>query len=263
MRRMFKRILVMLPMVCLATSMASAAESPFIGEWKLDASKSRLPDEMKIQNKGANKYAFDFGGETETIVVDGSEQPGGYGGTVLSVKPVEPGSWIVERKKDGRLLLKATWKLSNDGSTLTDYFRAFAPDGSPGLSMDYVYQRAGGGSGFEGDWQSIKETMNSPYSMEVKEFQGDGLSFVVPSQRTTKNVKFDGKDYPNEGAGATKGASSSIRKVDESNLMMTDKYDGKVVATKEIRLSPDKKNLTMTVHIAGSDKPNVFVFERK
>jgi len=254
---------VMLAVIFLATSMAWAAKSPFIGEWKLDASKSRMPDEMKIENKGNNTYAFDFGGGAETIVVDGSDQPGGYGGTVLSVKPEAADSWIVERKKDGRLLLKATWKLSSDGSMLADNFRQLASDGSTSLSVDYVYQRAGGGSGFEGDWQSIKETMNTPYFMEVKEFQGDGLSFIVPSLRTTKNVKFDGKDYPNEGAGAGRGASSSIRKVDEHNLAMTDKYDGNVVATKELRLSSDGKNLTMTVHIPGGDKPNVFVFERK
>lgn len=69
---MFKRILEILPAVCLATSMAWAAESPFIGEWKLDPSKTRMPDEMKVQSKGGNKYAFDFGGGAETIVVDGA-----------------------------------------------------------------------------------------------------------------------------------------------------------------------------------------------
>ncbi len=77
----FKRILEILPAVCLATGMTWAAESPFIGEWKLDPSKSRMPDEMKVQSKGGNKYAFDFGGGAETIVVDGSDQPG-YGGTL-------------------------------------------------------------------------------------------------------------------------------------------------------------------------------------
>ena len=35
---MFKRILKILPAVCLATGMAWAADSPFIGEWKLDLS---------------------------------------------------------------------------------------------------------------------------------------------------------------------------------------------------------------------------------
>jgi hypothetical protein len=258
----FKRILEILPTVCLATGMAWAAKSPFIGEWKLDPSKSRIPDEMKVQSKGGNTYAFDFGGGAETIVVDGSDQPGGYGGTLLSVKAEAPDTWIVERKKDGRLLLKATWKLSKDGSTLTDYFREFESDGST-LSMDYVYQRTGEGSGFAADWQSIKETMNSPFLIQVKEFQGDGLSFITPSENKTKNLKFDGKDYPNEGPNAGRGASSSIRRVDEGTLVITDKADGKVTDTEDIGLSADLKTLTITVHFPGRDKPIVMVFERK
>ena len=111
---MFNRILEILPAVCLATSMAWATESPFIGEWKLDPSKTRMPDEMKVQSQGANKYAFDFGGGAEMIVVDGSDQPG-QGGTLLSVKAEAPDTWIVERKQGGRSLLKATWKLSKEG----------------------------------------------------------------------------------------------------------------------------------------------------
>jgi hypothetical protein len=151
----FKRILAILPAVCLATGMAWGAESPFIGEWKFDSSKSRMPDEMKVHSKGDNKYAFDFGGGPETIVVDGSDQPGN-GGTLLSVMAEAPDSWIVERKKGSRLLLKATWKLSKDGSTLTDYYREFESDGST-LSMDYVYQRVGGGSGFAADWRASRK----------------------------------------------------------------------------------------------------------
>jgi len=260
--RVFKRIAKILPAVCLTTGVVWAAESPFIGEWKLDPSKTRMPDEMKVQSEGGNKYAFDFGGGAETIVVDGSDQPGGYGGTLLSVKAEAPDTWIVERKKDGRLLLKATWKLSKDGSTLTDYFREFVSDSST-FSMDCVYQRTGGGSGFAADWQSIKETMNSPFPIQVKAYQGDGLSFITPLENKTKNVKFDGKDYPDEGPGAGRGASSSVRRVDERTLVITDKADGKVTDTEAVGLSADLKTLTLTVHIAGRDKPNVMVFERK
>jgi hypothetical protein len=256
----FKRILEILPAVCLATSMAWAAENSFIGEWKLDPSKTRMPDEMKVQSQGANKYAFDFGGGAETIVVDGRNQQGCCG-TLLSVKPEAADTWIVERKKDGRLLLRATWKLSKDGSTLTDYYREFESDGST-HSMDYVYQRTGGGSGFAADWQSIKETMNSPYSIEVKEFDGDGLSFITPEHRTI-NVKSDGKDYPNEGSTALPGDSSSIRRVDERTLVVTNKANGKVMETDEIGLSADLKTLTITKHIPARDKPIVMVFERK
>ena len=257
---MFKRALKILPAVCLAASTAWAAQSPFTGEWKLDPSKSRLPDEMKIQSVGGGKYAFDFGGTVETIAVDGSDQPG-FGGTLLAVKPAAPDTWIVERKKDGRLLLNATWKLSQDGRTLTDNFRGFEADGAT-LSMDYLYERVGGGSGFAGDWQSIKETMNTPFSIQVKEFEGDGLSFITPSQHKTRNVKFDGKDYPNAGPNAGR-ASSSIERVDERTLVITDKADGKVTDTQQVGLSADLKTLTITVRVPGGAKPTVLVFDRQ
>jgi hypothetical protein len=97
--------------------------------------------------------------------------------------------------------------------------------------MDYVYRRTDGASGFAADWQSIKETMNSPFLIQVKELQGDGLSFVIPSQNKTRNVKFDGKEYPDEGPNARRGASSSIRQVDNRTLVITDKTDGKVTDT--------------------------------
>jgi hypothetical protein len=261
---LFKRSLKTLLALCLATTAAWAAQSPFIGEWKLDSSRSRMPDEMKVENKGGNKYEFNFGGGAETIVADGTDQQALYG-TLLSAKAEAPDTWIVARKKDGRLLLRATWKLSADGSTLTDYYREFQPDGSTvSVSMDYVYKRTGtGGSGFAADWQSFKETINTPYTIEVKQFQGDGLSFTNTFQHITRNVKFDGKDYPHEGPNASSGATSSIQQRDAHTLVLTDKSKGKVTDTQEISLSADRKTLMITVLAPGSGKPTVTVFERK
>jgi hypothetical protein len=261
--RGFKRIVTILAAVCMATGLAWATQNPFIGEWKLDPSKTSMPDQMKVENNGGNKYTFDFGGGPETIVVDGSDQPGGYGGTMLSVKAEAADTWIVERKKDSRLLLKATWKLSKDGTTIKDYFRQFGSDGSTVFSMDYVYQRIGGGLGIAGDWQSIKETMNSPFPLEVKEFQGDGLSIITVLEKKTQDVKFDGKDYPNEGAGGGQRASSSAQRVDERTFVITEKVSGKITDTERVELSADLKTLTITKHVPGSEKPNVMVFERK
>jgi hypothetical protein len=256
------RIVLCLPTFCLATSIAWAAESPFIGQWNLDPAKTRMPDEMKVENKGGNKYAFDFGGIVETIMLDGTDQAACCG-TQLSVKPESADTWIVERKKDGHLLLRATWKLSKDESTLTDYYREFESNGET-HSMDYVYQRTGNsGSGFAADWQSIKETMNSPYSIEVKAFDGDGLSFITASEHRTENVKLDGKDYPNEGPNGNSGVTSSMQRSDERNLVMTNKAKGKVIETDDIALSADANTLTITKHIPGHDKPIVMVFNRK
>ena len=242
---------------------ASAARSPFIGEWKLNASMTRLPDEMKVESKGGNTYSFDFGGGAETIVVDGTGQPG-QGGTILSVKADAPDAWTVERRKDDRLLLRGTWKLSEDGRTLTDFFRQFQPDGST-FSVDYVYQRSGEGSGFAADWKSIQETMNSPYTLQVKAYGSDGLSFIfdTPFGQKTRNMKPDGKAYPADGSNANSGSSVSSRRIDAHTLEMTNKAGGTVTDTREIQLSPDGKTLTMTIHAAGQNKPNVLVFDRK
>jgi hypothetical protein len=220
-----------------------------------------MPDEMKVESKGGNTYSFDFGGGAETIVADGTDQPGNRG-TMLSAKADGPDTWIVERKKDGKLLLRATWKLSSDASTLTDFYREFAPDGST-VSMDYVYQRSGAGSGFAADWKSIKETMNSPYVLQVKAYQDDGLSLIFVTQQNTKNLKLDGKDYPPEGPNPTPGSSFSSRRVDEHTLEMTNKAGGKVIATREIKISPDGKTLTMTVNAPGRSQPDVRVFDRE
>jgi hypothetical protein len=253
-----KRALKLLVFASMTASMAWAADNPFIGDWKLNSAMSRMPDEMKVESKGGNTYSFDFGGGAETIVVDGTDQPGGYGGTTLSVRADAPDTWIVERKKDGRLLLRGTWKLSQDGNTLTDFYRQFEQDGST-LSMDYVYQRNGGGSGFAADWQSIKETMNSPFLLQVKAYEGDGLSFITPAEHETKNVKLDGKDYPIEGS----ARSLSVRQTDEHTLEMTEKRSGENVDTRKITVSPDGKTLTMTINLPGQTKPYVMVFDRQ
>ena len=261
---MLKRIFVVLAAVCSTASTASTAQSPFLGEWTLAASRSRMPDEMKVESKGSNRYAFDFGeGAFETIVLDGGDQPG-FAGTLLSVKAQAPDSWIVTRKQGSRLLLKATWTLSNDQSTLTDNFREFESDGST-LSVDYVYERVGGGSGFAADWRSVKETINSPMLLSVKAFQGDGLSFVDPLLKRTRSLKAGGKEYsPDDGSHAGRGAaSSSVRRVDERTVLVTDKRDGKVTDTERFMLSNDLKTLTMTVAVVGHDKPIVLLFERK
>jgi len=257
----FKQMVKILPVLCLAAGAAWGADSPFIGEWKLDPAKTRMPDEMKVESKGGERYAFDFGGGPETVAVDGSDQPGGYGGTLLSVKPEAPDTWIVQRKQGDRLLLKATWKLSKDGRTLTDYFRQFGASGAM-FSMDFVYRRTGDGSGFAGDWRSIKETMNSPYPFKVTAFQGDGLSFFTALEKKTQNVKFDGKDYPNEGPAGDLGASSSAQRVDARTILMTDKVKGKLADTETIALSGDLKTLTITVRVPGADRSNVMVFHR-
>ncbi len=262
---MFKHTLQMLLAACLLTGFLLAADNPFVGDWKLNPSKSKLTDQMKVESLGANQYAFDFQGDgsAETVVIDGTDQPG-ISGTTLSVAAVGPDAWKVVRKKDGRVLITANWKLSNNGNTLTDNFNAVSPSGSAS-TVDYVYQRrGGGGSGFAGTWVSTSEAVNFTYVLQFRAYEGDGLSIIDSTSNLTRNMKLDGKDYPNVGENAAIIAASSLRRIDEHTLELTDKKsNGKVYDTREIKLSSDLKTLTMVPHTTGRTEPNVLVFERQ
>ncbi|HLY62320.1 MAG TPA: hypothetical protein VKV95_16380 [Terriglobia bacterium] len=258
---MLKRASQLLLVACLVPGASWAASDPFVGKWKLNPSKSRFPDEMKVKAAGANRYAFDFGaGTPEIIVADGTDQPGIFG-TTLSVTVEGPDTWKVIRKKDGRMLLTATWKLSRDAKTLTDLYRENEPDGST-LSMDYVYERTTAGSGFAATWESVSETMNSAYELQIQPYESDGLTFISPEEKQPRNLRFDEKDYPN-GPDAPPGSVHSGRRVNERTLEVTDKTKGKIMNSHTIELSPNLKTLTMTDYAVGRSRPNVHVFDRE
>jgi hypothetical protein len=259
---MSRHTLVLLLVGCLFTAALRAADDPFVGGWKLNPSKSRFPDEMKVESAGVNKYSFDFGaGSAETIVPDGTDQPGIFG-TTLAVTVLGLDRWKVVRKKDGRILLTANWELSKDGNTLKDDYTEFGPNGSSS-NVKYVYERTAGTSGFAGTWESKSEEVNSVFVLQVRSYEGNGLSFINPAEGVTKSVRFDGKDYPNEGPNVAPGSVSSGQRVNERTLQLTDKMNGKTVGTEEIELSLDHKTLTMTVHAGGRSKPNILVFDRE
>ena len=259
---MSKRTFQLLLVTSLFNGALCAANDSFVGKWKLNPSKSKLTDQMKVEVAGPNKYSIDFGGGVaETVVADGTDQPGLFGST-LSVAVEAPGTWKVVRKRNGRTLLTGIWKLSEDGNTLSDSFTGNQADGST-FSMHYLYKRTAGSSGFPGTWESTSEKVNSVFEFQIQLYEGDGLSFITPAQHATQNMRFDGKDYPNVGPNVAPGSASSGGRTNERALEMTDKIKGKVMDTRQIEISPDGKTLTMTMHPAGQGKPNILVFDRE
>jgi hypothetical protein len=257
---MLKRTFHLVMVAGLMTATLWAETNAFVGDWKFNPSRSRFIDVMKVESLGGNKYTFDFGGGPERIAVDGTDQQA-IQGTILSVT-VEGPDWKVVRKKDGRMMLTATWKLSPDGNTLTDNYTEFGANGSAS-TVNYLYKRTAAGTGFAGTWEgTIPLPMTSAFVLQIRPYEGNGLSFIRSSQ-DTRNMKFDGKDYPIEGPGIAQGSTSSARRVDEHTLEITDKVNGKIIRTERRELSPDLKTLTRTVHPAGQHDPNIFVFERQ
>ena len=259
MKYAFKLLIV----ICIITGTSWAADDPFAGKWKLDSSQSELPaDTMKVKLVGANKYTFIFSEpNAETVAVDGTDQPGIFG-TTFSVTEQGPRVWKVVRKSKGRTLLIAIWTLSEDGGTLHDSYTEYRPDGSP-FTVDYLYLRKAGDSGFAGTWQSTSEVFVSPYEIQIQPYQGDGFSLIDPVAGVDKSLKFDGTDYPNSGASASPGMLSSGRRLSDRRLELTDKLMGKLQSTDDFQLSPDLQTMTETQHLANQGKPIILVFKRE
>ncbi len=239
----------------------TAADS-FTGKWKLNPSKSTLTDEMKVEAAGPNKYNLIFSGDNiETVTADGTDQPGLFG-TTISITVDAPDSWKITRKKDGKTTIIGLWKLSPDGSTLTDNFTGYRPDGTTS-NLHYIYTRTAGTTGFPGTWDSTTEDVNSTYELQIQPWQNDGLSFLYPGGSMTKSLKLDDKDYPGSGPNAPAGYTSSIHRINTQTLLMTDKVNGKLFDTQKIELSPDGKTLTISTSFPGRTKPNIQVFDRE
>jgi hypothetical protein len=258
----FKRGFELLLIACLTTGTVRAASDPLAGKWKLDPSRSKITDLMRVAAAGENKYDLIFNsGGVETIVADGTDQPALFG-TTVSIAVLAPDHWKVVRKQDGRTLLMGNWKLSEDGKTLTDNFTSNQPDGSSS-TVNYIYLRSAGGSGFPGSWESQDDTVHGSFELQIQPYEGEGLSIVNPGEGSTRMMKFDGKDYPSQGKYAAPGSVSSGQRVNERTLELTDKIKGRVADTQQFELSPDLKTLTITEHPAGQSKPNILVFDRE
>jgi len=242
----------------LAASTFWTANDPFVGKWRLDVSRSTIVDDMRVEALGPNKYAFNFeGGPTETIVADGTDQPG-LPGTTLAVKADDERGLTVVRKQDGNVIVSARWKLSPDGRILRDAFTNVQPDGSK-VTVDYVYKRMAGTSGFAGTWESITKPLGLKLELGIEPYGNKGLTFV--SAGPNRSVTFDAREHP--ASDAKDGLTLSGRRLGARALEYTEKSRGKIQRSRRFQLSRDGRTLTETLRSADQVTPNVLVFERE
>jgi hypothetical protein len=260
------RTLSILSIACLAITSASAATDPFAGDWKLNPARSKISDQMKVNCVETNKCIFNLGPIPETIVLNGTDQPGEFG-TTLAVTVEAPDRWKVVRKKDGHMLISAIWSLSSDANTLTDDFTSIRSDGTTN-NIKYTYKRSGPGSAFTATnftatWIGTPQAMSSTGVLQIRPYEDDGLSFADSRGQDTNNIKFDGKDYPHAGPNSLAGYVSSAHRTAAHSIELTDKVSGTLLRTRRFDLSPDLKTLNVTIQIPGRTEPDIQVFERQ
>lgn len=244
--------------IAVTASSFRTADDPFVGKWKLDVSRSTIVDDMRVEALGPNRYRFQFeGAAPETIVADGTDQPG-LPGTTLSVRAGDARTLKVVRKQRGRIVVSANWRLSKDGRTLHDAFTSVQQDGSR-ATTEYVYRRISGASGFAGTWESTTKPAGLELELDIRPYKKNGLRFVSPA--SDNGVTFDGKSHSI--AGASDGRTLSGQRRGGRAIGYVEKNRGKVERTRQFELSRDGRTMKETVRGAGQTTSTRFVFERE
>jgi hypothetical protein len=100
--------------------------------------------------------------------------------------------------------------------------------------------------------------------LRIQSYEADGLSINGPEGQMTRSLRFDGNDYPDTGPDAPPGLMSSGRRANERSLEITRKFKGKLIDTQQIEVSTNLKSLTLSIILAGENKPrNILVFDRE
>lgn len=259
---MIIRNLALIVAACLASTTLSAADTSFVGKWKLNPEKSKLTGlKRTIEDAGGGKLKFSFGDDSQTIAIDGKEYPNKFGGT-WSVKKEGPNTWKSVRARDGQVMSNSVWTVSEDGKELTVTTEGTRADGSTFKNVTKS-KRTAGSAGLIGTWESTDLKMDSTVPWEIAAFEGDGLSFITPSAKARLDLKFDGKDYAAKGPRVPEGATVSGKRIDARTIEVSRKLKGKLMETERMQLSEDGKTLTATATFPGVDKKEVEVHERQ
>ncbi|MFL6450690.1 MAG: hypothetical protein ACJ746_23850 [Bryobacteraceae bacterium] len=258
---MITRIAFAFALATLVSGNSFAADDPFCGKWKLNFEKSKITgQQMKMEELGGNKIRFNDGSVTDTIVVDGTDQPLESGATMALTK-VGPNAIRMVIKRNGKLASSMVHSLSDNGQIQTIEGTSTRPDGS---TSDFKVEakRVGGGSGWSGTWESTNLKISRPDEFEINTYGDGGYTFSIPALKETLNLNLDGKDYTATGPRVAPDSSSSGKRLDQQTFEMTDKLKGKVVDQTRFQVSPDRRSLTLTEHRPGQSNAMTLAYER-
>lgn len=247
-------------LLCTTVTVATAADMPYAGKWKVNLAKSDFGQTTATYESlpGGEWQATSFG-VTYKFKMDGKEVPDGMGGSV-SWKAIDANTWEVVAKANGKITATSTLKLGTDGKTLTETDKQMKADGGS-IESTTTYQRVSGGPSLAGKWQT-KRVSGSSGAMEFVASGTDGLSLKDPDMGMTCDAKLDGKDYPCTGPMLPRGFTVAMKSSASRSLHLTVKKDGKPFFEASYTVAADGKSMTETGGPVDTSEKVKIVFDR-
>jgi hypothetical protein len=253
--------------VVMTLACALHASSPFVGKWKIDEAKSQITGTRdSVAAAGPNTWKFQYGAFCWTLEADGTDQPVPFGGTA-SLKVINSSTWEFTNKSDGKIISTETWVLAADGKSMTRTFTSQdqheqaeygqAEHGKPTSAVSTM-KRTAGTVGFEGTWESTEVKLGFT-EVDIEAYGDDGITVRLPEDGTHYSLKFDGKEYPEEGPRLPSGMTVSGVRTGSRTVQIHTKLNGKLFDTEDWEVSADGMTYTYKQQDEGTDKPIVVV----
>jgi hypothetical protein len=255
---------VMTRSLVLAALSASAvlAQDPFIGNWELSLSRSKLTGQsIEIQEMSPGTFMFKEDEHSDFIFADGLDHLTHFGDS-MAITIKDAATWAITYKSGGRVTMDTIWKVSPDGKTLTYTATGTRPNGQH-FNNKMILKRTSGTAGLAGDWEAVDFELSSPSEIGITPWGADGHAITFPERMQTIRMKFDGKQYREQGPTVPDGLTSSGRRIDPRTIETIERLNGKIRETATAEISEDGKTQTIVVIEPDDKTPVTLVYDRE
>jgi hypothetical protein len=219
--------LLILATTVLTATAASAADSPWVGTWKLDPAKSHFTgDTFTYSKTKSGLYHYSDGSTIHfDFAIDGKEYKSAYNHTT-SWTAVGDRAWDTVVRAEGKVLFNVHREISADEKTYTITSTGTRPDGSSFKDVT-VYKRVSGTKGLVGKWRSTQVDVSVPDVFVISSPAAGVLHWDNPHDKSAYEGKGDGSDNPISGPTVPPGLTLGYKAASPTRLTYVVKLNGK------------------------------------
>ena len=241
-----------------------AADSAFVGKWKLNESSSDFGTDVWTMNRAASgeMESVQFAG-TYKFRIDGKPYKAALNQTAVW-KNIDATTWELVYNPDQKGhegFGVTTLTLSQAGNRLTAVTKGTMWNGLP-EDYTYTYQRSGTGAGLAGRWEAKMPKASTADGLEMSAFGRDGIFVKFSDDTTGCGALLDGKDAPCSGKDYPPKTTLALTAPGPRDLVAVYKYGGTLELKVGLSVSTDGKTLTIR-NAFGGGKESILVYDRQ
>ena len=250
--------------LCLGSmgAIALQAQSPFVGDWKMNNEKSKLTGEV-IEFAPAPGDAIKYTAEDRsyTFKTDGQEYAGDTGAKHVW-KKMDDHTYQSTSTRNGITLGTTTWKISADEKQLMTEDKGTAPGGKV-FDDTATFTRVAGAKGLMGSWKDVDVKLKEASVMSLQAGAGDSIHWIMPDIKASVDLTMDGKECKPVGPTVPDGLTLTAMKTGPRSFTLTEKMNGKLLEKSNYKLSEDGKTLTEVVAPPDGKAPATVIFDKQ